>query len=102
MSKSKKVTYKELMERNDFLLSRLMQVEKAVDYMHTLLIDYIDCNGDQEKLKQFLEEVTKDGQSNTSDIDGNRENKPGNTSIDTESSEVGGKSEAPTNTAQAE
>ena len=44
MSKSKKVTYKELMERNDFLLSRLMQVEKAVNYTHTLIIAYIDSN----------------------------------------------------------
>ena len=42
--KQKKVTYKELMERNDFLLSRLLEVERAVNYTHSLIVSYIDCN----------------------------------------------------------
>ena len=40
MSKAKKVTYKELMDRNEFLLSKLMQTERAIDYTHTLLLKY--------------------------------------------------------------
>ena len=52
MSKKKKITYNELMERNDFLLSRLMEIERAVNYTHSLIIAYIDCNEDQDKLKK--------------------------------------------------
>ena len=79
MSKPKKVTYKELMERNDFLLGKCMEIERTVNYTHTLLLAYIDCNEDQDKLKQFLEEVNEDGQSNGSDIKGDREDKSGDT-----------------------
>tara|TARA_R100000664_G_C2752148_1_gene139434 strand:- start:1200 stop:1526 length:327 start_codon:yes stop_codon:yes gene_type:complete len=76
MSKRKKVTYNELMERNDFLLSRLMEMERAVNYTHTLVISYIDCNGDQEKLKNHLKEI-EDGQANGSSSKTNRADKSG-------------------------
>tara|TARA_R110002020_G_scaffold153139_4_gene332332 strand:- start:42 stop:341 length:300 start_codon:yes stop_codon:yes gene_type:complete len=89
MSKPKKVTYKELMERNDFLLGKCMEIERTVNYTHTLLLAYIDCNEDQDKLKQFLEEVNKDGQSDGSNTEGNRKNKSGNTDTKSKSSKAG-------------
>jgi len=76
MSKRKKVTYNELMERNDFLLSRLMEMERAINYTHTLIISYIDCNEDQEKLKTYLKE-TENGQANGSSSKTNRTDKSG-------------------------
>ena len=79
MSKAKKVTYKELMERNDFLLSRLMEVERAVNYTHTLIIAYIDANKHHDKLKQFLEEQNKNGKTDGSDTKGDRKDKSGDT-----------------------
>ena len=75
MSKAKKVTYKELMERNDFLLSRLMEVERAVNYTHTLILAYIDANDHQDKLKQFLEEQNKNGKTDRSDTKRDRKDK---------------------------
>ena len=85
MSKTKKVTYKELMERNDFLLSRLLEVERAVNYMHTLVISYIACNKHEEKLKQYLEENNKNEQANGSDTKGNRKDKSGDTDSNSKS-----------------
>ena len=102
MSKSKKVTYKELMERNDFLLSRLMQVEKAVNYTHTLIIAYIDSNSHQEKLKEFLEKENENGQSDKSNTNGDRENQPGDIVTDAKSAKTGGKSKARTNKTKAQ
>ena len=78
--KQKKVTYKELMERNDFLLSRLLEIERAVNYTHTLIIAYIDSNNHQDKLKNYLEkENNKNEQTDRSDTEGNRKDKSGDT-----------------------
>lgn len=85
MSKSKKVTYKELMERNDFLLTRLMEVERATNYMHTLIISYIACNKHEDKLKKYLEENSKNGQENGSDSEGDRKDKSGDTNSESKS-----------------
>ena len=85
MSKSKKVTYKKLMERNDFLLARLMEVERAVNYTHTLIIAYIDSNNHQDKFKNFLEEKNKNEQTDGSDTEGNREDKSGDSNTKPES-----------------
>ena len=80
MSKPKKVTYKELIKRNDFLLSRLLEVERAVNYTHTLIIAYIDSNNHQDKLKNYLEkENNKNEQTDRSDTEGNRKDKSGDT-----------------------
>jgi hypothetical protein len=85
MSKAKKVTYKELMERNDFLLSRLLEVERAVNYTHTLTLAYIDCNDDKEKLRKFLEEVDKNEQADRSDTKGDRKDKSGDKDVKSKS-----------------
>lgn len=89
MTKPKKVTYKELMERCDMLLGKVMEIERAVNYTHTLILTYIDCNEDQDKLKQFLEEANKDGQSDGSNTKGNRKDKSGNTDTKSKSSKAG-------------
>lgn len=56
MSKAKKITYKEIMERLNFVMGRVMQIEKTLDYDHTLLLRYIECKGDVDNLKEFLKE----------------------------------------------
>ena len=90
--KQKKVTYKELMERNDFLLSRLLEVERAVNYTHSLIVSYIDCNSDSEKLVKFLKEQgDKNGQAKPGDSKGDRKNQSGDTNIKPESGEAGKK-----------
>ena len=94
MAKSKKVTYKELMERNAFLLDKLIEVKRAVDYTHTLIIAYIDCNGDEEKLKQFLKKENENGKTNRSNTSGDRKDKSGDTSLDSKSTDAGDNSEA--------
>jgi len=81
MSKAKKVTYKELMERNDFLLSRLLEVERATNYVHTLIITYIACNKHEDKLKKYLEEHNKNEQANRSDTKGDRKDKSGDKDV---------------------
>ena len=97
MSKQKKVTYKELMKRNDFLLSRLMELERGVNYTHTLILSYIDCNDHKDKLKNFLEEMGKNGQTNKSDSKGNRKDKSGDSNSESKSKETGKKLKIRTN-----
>jgi hypothetical protein len=55
--KRKKITYNQIMETCNALYNKLLQVEKAVNYNHTLTLAYIDCNGDQDKLTKFLKEM---------------------------------------------
>tara|TARA_R100000988_G_C3995112_1_gene165213 strand:+ start:1337 stop:1642 length:306 start_codon:yes stop_codon:yes gene_type:complete len=87
--KRKKITYNQIMETCNALYNKLLEVEKAVNYNHTLTLAYIDCNKDQDKLTKFLKEMNKDGQSNKSNTNGNREDKSGNTNTDTKSTKVG-------------
>ena len=89
MSKKKKVTYSELMERNDFLLSRLMEVERAVNYTHTLVISYISSNKHEKKLKNYLEKETKNGQTNGSGSESDRANKSRDNKTISKSSKTG-------------
>ena len=85
MSKPKKITYNELMDRNLLLLQKTVEMQRAIDYLHTLLLSYIECNNHQEKLKKYLEEHNKNEQANRSDTEGNREDKSGDTSSKSES-----------------
>ena len=89
MSKRKKITYNELMERNDFLLSRLMEVERAVNYTHTLIISYISSNNHEKKFKNYLEKEAKIGQDNGSSTKADRTNKSGDNKAITKSSKAG-------------
>ena len=84
MSKRKKVTYKELTNDLGIVIQRMAQIEKGLDYMHSLLISYIECNKDQDKLKKFLEKE-KNEQANRSNSKGDREDKTGNYAPDSES-----------------
>ena len=89
MSKRKKVTYSELMQRNDYLLSRLMEVERAVNYTHTLTLNYIASNKHEKKLKKYLEKEAKNGQTNGSSSETNRTDKSGNNKTVKKSSKPG-------------
>ena len=89
MSKRKKVTYSELMQRNDYLLSRLMEVERAVNYTHTLTLNYIASNKHEKKLKKYLEKETKDGQANGSSSKADRVDKSGDNKTVRKSSKSG-------------
>ena len=82
MSKRKKVTYKELTNDLGIVIQRMAQIEKGLDYMHSLLISYIECNKDQDKLKKFLEKEIKDGQTDGSSSEANRSNKSGDKKTD--------------------
>ena len=62
MSKSKKITYKELMERLNFVLGKMMQFERALDYNHTLVLKYIEFKGDVKKLRDFLKKEDKNNE----------------------------------------
>ena len=87
--KRKKITYNQIMETCNALYNKLLEVEKAVNYNHTLTLAYIDCNGDQDKLTKFLKEMNEDGQSDKSNTDGNRKDKSGDTNTNTKSAKVG-------------
>ena len=57
MSKStQKVTYKELNDRITIAFSKLMEIHKNMDYIHTLVLKYIAFKDDE---KAFLEFVNK-------------------------------------------
>ena len=83
--KAKKVTYKELANRIDIMLQRVMQISNAMDYTHTLLVKYIEMNKDIDKLKEFLKKEEEDAQAKRSDTEGDREDKSGNTDTNTKS-----------------
>ena len=87
--KKKKISYNELMERNDFLLSRLMEVERAVNYVHMLTVNYIACNNHEDKLKKYLEKEAKNGQANGSSPETNRTNQSGDNKTVSQSSKPG-------------
>tara|TARA_R110002020_G_scaffold107738_10_gene250091 strand:+ start:680 stop:922 length:243 start_codon:yes stop_codon:yes gene_type:complete len=55
MSKSRKVTYKELNDRMTMLFNKLIELHQTVDYVHTLVIKYIEFKGDEKKLREYLE-----------------------------------------------
>ena len=78
MGKKKKVTYNDLMQRNDFLLSRLMEVERAINYTHSLTVSYIACNKDEDKFKKYLKKEAENGQADGSSSETNRTNQSGN------------------------
>ena len=68
--KEKKVTYKELMQRLNFLFEKLIHIERTLNFVYTLELKYIEMNGDTEKLTKFLEkEAENDRQAS--------ENSPG-------------------------
>ena len=57
--KEKKVTYKELMQRLNFLFEKLIHIERTLNFVYTLELRYIEMNGDTEKLTKFLEKETE-------------------------------------------
>ena len=58
--KPKKVTYKELDDRITMAFQRLIEVHENVKYLHTLILNYIAFNKDDEKgFLKFVEEDRK-------------------------------------------
>ena len=68
--KQKKVTYKELKQIIDIALAEQINIKRAVDYSHTLLLKYIDSNGDSDNLKKYLEKEAKNDDKTLRDRDG--------------------------------
>ena len=68
--KSKKVTYRELKQTIDSLIIELINVKRAMDYDHTLLLKYIESNGHDEKLTKFLKKEMKNDNKALRDRDG--------------------------------
>tara|TARA_R100000808_G_C2147763_1_gene155798 strand:+ start:188 stop:493 length:306 start_codon:yes stop_codon:yes gene_type:complete len=89
MSKPKKITYKELASRIDFMIEKLIQLERGLDYVHSLAISYIECNDHQEKLKEFLKKESKDEQADGSSPETDRGDKSGDKSSSEQSDESG-------------
>tara|TARA_R110002012_G_scaffold154312_3_gene314569 strand:- start:18206 stop:18427 length:222 start_codon:yes stop_codon:yes gene_type:complete len=55
MSKSTKVTYKELNDRIALAFNKLMQVHNNMDYIHTIVLKYIKFKGDEKDFLSFVE-----------------------------------------------
>tara|TARA_R100000501_G_scaffold4868_1_gene10873 strand:+ start:407 stop:715 length:309 start_codon:yes stop_codon:yes gene_type:complete len=87
--KKKKVTYNELMERLDFTFGKLMELERGINYLHTLVVSYISCNKHEEKLKTFLKKETKkDGQTKSDNTKGDRKDQSGDTNPEPKSKQT--------------
>ena len=79
--KKKKLTYNELSERLDLLFTRMLEIERAINYTHSLIVAYVDSNNHSEKFVKFLKEIKeKNEQANRSNTEGNRKDKSGNIS----------------------
>ena len=84
--KKKKLTYNELGERLDFVFNRLMEVERAVNYVHSLIVACVDSNDHSKKLIKYLkEQEEKNEQANRSDTKGDRKDKSGDSSSNSKS-----------------
>ena len=68
--KEKKVTYKELMQRLNFLFEKLIHIERTLNFAYTLQLKYIEMNGDTEKLTKFLEKETENERQASEDSSG--------------------------------
>ena len=56
MSQSKKVTYKELNNRLNMSFTKIMELHKNIDYLHTVILKYIAFKGDEAKFLEFVKE----------------------------------------------
>ena len=84
--KKKKLTNKELENRIDILLNKIMAVTNGIDFTHALITTYIRFKEDQEKFKEFLDkENKKHEQADRSDSKGDRKDKSGDTDSKPES-----------------
>ena len=75
MSK-KKLTMKEVKDRLDFCLQRIIESQKAIEYIHKIVSFYIDYKGDLDKYTKYLEK--KNNESGKQD---SKESSKGNEGI---------------------
>tara|TARA_R110000824_G_scaffold265721_2_gene454616 strand:+ start:450 stop:671 length:222 start_codon:yes stop_codon:yes gene_type:complete len=54
MKGQKKVTYKELNSRMDIAFTKLLEMHKNMDYLHTVVLKYISFNGHEAKFLEFV------------------------------------------------
>ena len=59
--KAKKVTYKELNDRMTIAFNKIIDLHKNIDYVHTLVMKYIEFKGDETKLREYLEKQKEQG-----------------------------------------
>jgi hypothetical protein len=84
--KKKKLTNKELENRIDILLNKIVAVTNGIDFTHALITTYIKFKEDHEKFKEFLDkENKKNEQTDRSNTEGDREDKSGDTNSKPES-----------------
>ena len=73
MSKSKKVTYKELNDRLTMAFNKLIELHQTIDYVHTLVMKYIEFKEDEVKLREYLEkEKEKDNERKVQQSEGEK------------------------------
>ena len=51
-----KVTYKELNDRMSMFYDRITQMHQNMDYIHTLVLKYIEFSGNKDKFLKWVEE----------------------------------------------
>tara|TARA_R100000655_G_C2888042_1_gene176558 strand:+ start:157 stop:447 length:291 start_codon:yes stop_codon:yes gene_type:complete len=88
MAKNKKVTYKELKDRIDFCFYKSAEIEQAVNYTHSLMLEFIDFTKNKEEFLKFLKEK-KNEQERKSNTKGSGEDKSGDSTLNTKSQESG-------------
>ena len=70
----------------DLLFTRMLEIERAINYTHSLIVAYVDSNDHSKKLVKFLkEQEEKNEQANRSDTKGDRKDKSGDSSANSES-----------------
>ena len=61
MSKPRKITYKELNDRLTIAFDKIIEIHNNIDYVHTLVMKYIEFKGDETKLRKYLEKQKEKG-----------------------------------------
>ena len=55
-TKNKKLTNKDFENRDNILMLEIESIKHAVDNLFITVINYIEYNGDMDKLKQYMED----------------------------------------------
>ena len=61
MSKPRKITYKELNDRLTIAFNKIIEIHSNIDYVHTLVMKYIEFKGDETELRKYLEKQKEKG-----------------------------------------
>jgi len=61
MTKPRKTTYKELNDRLTIAFDKIIEIHSNIDYVHTLVMKYIEFKGDETELRKYLEKQKEKG-----------------------------------------